>query len=956
MPHLSTLVTTTSGNRSPISYIDYLKFRGFNGLDAVDLFNEYNDYVHNWFENAKADNEDTSAISKSLYRNFLKEIALSYTTDEEKRFLVNINYKSDTDLDIILPFFVKKIKEITKYYSRHRHSVGDAKIKHNLKGSNFGTKTLIKHLILDLITTESFTSQYPNTNFPSVSSVSDNTEILIDELYDDYQLYFNSTADKQYDTEEIDSRLYLDLKSVISELIGDDSPSLLSSDTLEALITNTSSNIEINVTNEDISDVDDRRFLGATKSEDELAVLQSQKLFEKHAAQGYLYLSAGSTSTSYVTGSLFEPSNGAANLLNELYSNHATNEQTDKLYRLSDRGRLFAPDKLGLLKFEAVNLVTKLDTSKIVPNTLYVYPDPSAIESDLGPNKFSDDLSQIKSGKANDKGYGLQTVRSQHQKLYPYQSRTETLGVDIEGVSRSVDSTDFWTGSESDIWANSDVYEIQSTLQFDIDTRQDDLLTGPESIQEWKTDLFGNNFALHKDVRVVRRTQDQVDGTLSGSSISSFTSTHPSVTGFEGFPVTYFNHQPSNRITIYETLNETVSSYQNLSLREKKIGKLYHRDFNTDTVNSLSGTLSAVFIKYTGTDILDQINDNITGFDIIDNVIILRTTNYVVVERYDYDFHTKAYKSLLSFKVFLSAGGGLEKNSDIWYDESEKEIYLCRTQVIDKFSNTYGKIIFPEIRKYNIDSDEVVFLNSSSGTTAQQFSALSVLGYSLSASGKKFNLTAIDTPHIKNNKSNGTFLVTTLATDQGDKSYILNYYFNSRTTPFTVDNISLLKPDINIYNLDVGTFPVTGVNPEDAYQDEIAFTSNDTGFEFIDAIPGLELSGAPGVNGIFSSSDNIIKMGTYFDTDDDTVSNAIDLDNDVAAPYMFNTSYLLYKLPLSATNRDIEVSFDIAVFNGEGAAVDLNRAYLRSGYATTEVVLEDGSLLLDEDGDIIRMG
>ncbi len=97
-------------------------------------------------------------------------------------------------------------------------------------------------------------------------------------------------------------------------------------------------------------------------------------------------------------------------------------------------------------------------------------------------------------------------------------------------------------------------------------------------------------------------------------------------------------------------------------------------------------------------------------------------------------------------------------------------------------------------------------------------------------------------------------------------------------------------------------------------------------------------------------------MGTYFDTDDDTVSNAIDLDNDVAAPYMFNTSYLLYKLPLSATNRDIEVSFDIAVFNGEGAAVDLNRAYLRSGYATTEVVLEDGSLLLDEDGDIIRMG
>ena len=114
--NIKTLVTTTSGERMPLSYVEFLRIEGYNNLDTVDIFNRYNSYVKEWYENAKTTKENNlPSISKILYRNFLEEIALRYTTDDEKRFLSNIDLNSDKDLDIIIPFYVKKLKEITKY-------------------------------------------------------------------------------------------------------------------------------------------------------------------------------------------------------------------------------------------------------------------------------------------------------------------------------------------------------------------------------------------------------------------------------------------------------------------------------------------------------------------------------------------------------------------------------------------------------------------------------------------------------------------------------------------------------------------------------------------------------------------------------------------------------------------------------------------------------------------------
>ena len=107
------------------------------------------------------------------------------------------------------------------------------------------------------------------------------------------------------------------------------------------------------------------------------------------------------------------------------------------------------------------------------------------------------------------------------------------------------------------------------------------------------------------------------------------------------------------------------------------------------------------------------------------------------------------------------------------------------------------------------------------------------------------------------------------------------------------------------------------------------------------------------MSGVFVAADNIIKLGTYYDTDDLGVPNTIDPDTQTPFPYTNNSSYLLFKLPLSATSRDIEVSFDIAVFNNNNG----NESYfIRTGVATTELITEARGFITTELGVEIHTG
>jgi hypothetical protein len=63
---------------------------------------------------------DENAIVRDAYVNLMREITLNFSTEEEKRFILNADFEDDSDLDIIIPFFIQKIKQISIYYSDKR--------------------------------------------------------------------------------------------------------------------------------------------------------------------------------------------------------------------------------------------------------------------------------------------------------------------------------------------------------------------------------------------------------------------------------------------------------------------------------------------------------------------------------------------------------------------------------------------------------------------------------------------------------------------------------------------------------------------------------------------------------------------------------------------------------------------------------------------------------------------
>ena len=150
-------------DKKPLSYIDWLKTTDVSSINEGTLFEQYNSYVSSWYVDTTNETASEKQSVVDVYKDVLKEITLNYTTNDEKRFLSNINYDDPAELDIIVPYFAKKLKDITQYIVSKRQDVKTTVIQNAHKGSELGTSKLIKHKILTLLSDKDFTEGYMNT-------------------------------------------------------------------------------------------------------------------------------------------------------------------------------------------------------------------------------------------------------------------------------------------------------------------------------------------------------------------------------------------------------------------------------------------------------------------------------------------------------------------------------------------------------------------------------------------------------------------------------------------------------------------------------------------------------------------------------------------------------------------------------------------------------------------------
>lgn len=317
--------------------IPFTKFQTIVGYYNENVKGYYSDYVRKWNEIKKTSSKIQSVEILNRYKNFIREIAINYANIEEKTFFDNIDFDDDHQLEMAIPFFTEKIKQIASYYKGKRE---DVKFQ-TTRNKSVGIKVDLKNKIKDF--TINFIENLPDAAIKyDVDSIKENITIEVDELFDSYPLYFDQTPDPSvYDYKDLDYGLDIFLRT-------DD-------DLINEVFSGVSEEIKTLKEAASLFDLKRKETIG-------------------NISTNFYYISTGSTATEYISGRLFENTASIGNFYNK---NYPTTASTSKNVLESDKERgFFKPHKTGILLLDGKRQTFTIDSTNLKPNSLYYFPDP----------------------------------------------------------------------------------------------------------------------------------------------------------------------------------------------------------------------------------------------------------------------------------------------------------------------------------------------------------------------------------------------------------------------------------------------------------------------------------------------------------------------------------------------------------------------------------------------------
>ena len=778
--------TTPLDTYAPVSFLTWFNQKNYTTVDLDALFLQYKQYIIEWGRTKKVNAAKVNETIRDSYIQVLRELIIDYSTEEEKRFITNADLSDPSDLDIVLPFFINKIKQVCLYYANTRENLKTAQIQHNLRGSNYGIENLVKQLIFDAAQTNQVVFAQTTCNFPPISSIARQLSIYIEELYDLKSDYYNqgtpsptkstdivnlATPNKAYE------RLYIDFKQAIIDAIRQ-YPFYITSLGINNFTVNPYlSGTELNY-------LKNRDFItylsGGTE---DLKLNLYKRLAPKYLGNDFYYLSTGSTRTNFVSGLLFsvKPLTGAPtlNLLNRQTPSVASVPSLEHLYTEYEIGRFFLPQHQGLLIHNTPHKKYSLDATQLQPNTVYAFPDPDIVgntsynstqDNFLAPITYTVDVSWNKRSRSNQFAFGDVLSTSYNQLYYGYESREQDLHLDVSGLSRTYDNVQFWEGVRQEQWANSDIWpglSKQETLP--LSDRQASLLVNDYTPVYWGSDIYNNEYGLLKKVSALKAASATADS----------------------------NGVMSNRNTAVAAGDAVVDQ----SIAAKKVlipGKLYFRNSITNTVSPGSAALSAVFFKYPAA-VKQEINESLHYFNMYYDTFVLETKNYVVVDTVIFDYDTQQItinsnpgtffqKSLLNPK--------LEKFAGEWYSEYDKSLYLCFLTLGNRLSSSNYKLLYPKIYRTPLTNIKlsVVYPDPRNDITDM---------YSISAGfiePPQMDLYEIDGVSFSRLEKNNLFNLTYLAKNTNSMPFFVNEQIQKNDPYYSSYEPEIFKPFYFIYD------------------------------------------------------------------------------------------------------------------------------------------------------------
>lgn len=184
---------------APLSFKDWLKQQ--QALEPNSQYDYYLSYVSQWYEKYFTKDQIKAAI-KANYINLLKQLDLSFNTTETEQWFKSLNIQDDLDIQDMIDFYSKKLKDIAILLSKQREKIKTIKTKYNTIGSNYG----IQKSIVDEI--------YNQILQNNIKDLDLNVKVIVKELYDETN-YFDKSPNK-----DVSTYFNLSSNSVINTLTG----------------------------------------------------------------------------------------------------------------------------------------------------------------------------------------------------------------------------------------------------------------------------------------------------------------------------------------------------------------------------------------------------------------------------------------------------------------------------------------------------------------------------------------------------------------------------------------------------------------------------------------------------------------------------------------------------------------------------------------------------------------
>jgi hypothetical protein len=657
-------VTNPQDYNSPYSFLAFMQFSNVSKIDVNDELKYYQKYLNYWAKKRNFSKNKEKELVRDAYINLLREITLNYSTAEEKRFILNADFSDDSDLDIVIPFFIQKLKQISFFYIDKRQQVKNNVIRYNLKGSNFGVENIIKKIVYEYVT-ENYTS-----NVKELSSFYNNFDISIDELFSNSDLFFDekNKSDFSY-SNKIDPNVFLNIKD-----------SILNAIESYNFFLETSENTHLNsfsynpiFENNDLDLLKERDFINYFKSgENNLKLNLLKNLYPKYIGTDFHYISTNSQNE-VLSGILFESNDFNGQYLNKNFPTNTLLQPLNELYSTYELGGFFTPQNVGMLVYNTPKKTYKINVEELAPDKIYIFPNPNKIKNNESINEdrtflaYSIDVQWNRSKISN--GLRLNDVISNNynQLFYAYQSEEQNLKLSTGGMGKTKDNITFWGGDKDQIWEGSFDLNINP-----IDKDNKDLLLDEGIVVDWYPDEYNNEFALYKKINSY--SKKILDKQLNDGGV---------ILGSE----TEFEKRELNDVSIYDKKNT-----------EK--GKIFIRNNFFNEVNNIVDSLSSIFLKYPE-DVINEISDSVIKFFLINNIFVIETKNYVVSDTYDYDIETNVFssnKNTFYLKKTDHKNNFLEAFVNPWYDEKNNKLFLVFLKTLHNYlSSSNYKHITPEI-------------------------------------------------------------------------------------------------------------------------------------------------------------------------------------------------------------------------------------------------------------------